>query len=92
MWCGSGEAWPLGSTGLWPGLGQLKAGLAGSLSALGLKWHCVLTAESGLVRKKVRLFSSVCAATTLMVARWPSPEGGSEWADLWAWLFGLAVV
>ena len=93
MGCRSGETgdprdWePLG-----PGLGQQKAEPAGSLSALGLKWHCVLTAESGLVRKKVLLFSSVCAATTLIVARWPSPGDGSVWADLWAWLFSLPAV
>lgn len=32
------------------GLGQRKAGLLGSLRAVGLKWHWVLTAESGLLR------------------------------------------
>lgn len=32
------------------GLGQRKAGLLGSLHVVGLKWHCVLIAESGLVR------------------------------------------
>lgn len=35
---------------LWLGLGQRKAGLLGSLRAVGLKWHWVLTAESGLHR------------------------------------------
>lgn len=40
------------------GLGQRKAGLVGSLRAVGLKWHWVLMAESGLLRKKVRLLSS----------------------------------
>lgn len=41
--CGSGEAWPPGPTGdprgwgPWPGLGQLKTGLAGSLRAVGPK-------------------------------------------------------
>lgn len=35
---------------LWLGLGQRKAGLLGSLRAVGLKWHWVLTAESGLLR------------------------------------------
>lgn len=52
----------------------------------------MLTAESGLVRKNVLLFSSVWAATTLIVARWPSPDDGADWAGFWAWLFGLALV
>lgn len=35
---------------LWLGLGQRKAGLLWSLRAVGLKWHWVLTAESGLLK------------------------------------------
>lgn len=63
------------------GLGHKKAGAPVSLQADGLKLHWVLTAESGLLRKKVLLFSSVWAAITVMVARGglsPGRSGATE--------------